>query len=80
MDNPVIPQHSHMQPQTRRKRGNKGVHDLNNASARTQTQDFWFDTMLGFMYQPHEPKSLSHWKEVGKPLILDYLNTKQRRL
>ena len=28
-----------------------------------------FDTMLGFMHQPDEPKSLSHWEEVGNPLI-----------
>ena len=27
-------------------------------------------TMLGFMHQPDEPKSLSCWKEVGNPLIL----------
>ena len=29
-----------------------------------------FDTMLGFMHQPDEPKSLSYWEEVGNPLIL----------
>jgi hypothetical protein len=29
-----------------------------------------FDTMLGFMHQPSEPKSLSDWEEVGNPLIL----------
>ena len=29
-----------------------------------------FDTMLGFMHQPSEPKSLSYWEEVGYPLIL----------
>ena len=29
-----------------------------------------FDTMLGFMHQPDEPKSLSSWEEVGNPLIL----------
>jgi hypothetical protein len=29
-----------------------------------------FDTMLGFMHQPNEPKSLSDWEEVGNPLIL----------
>jgi hypothetical protein len=28
------------------------------------------DTMLGFMHQPSEPKSLSYWEEVGSPLIL----------
>jgi len=25
--------------------------------------------MLGFMHQPDEPNSLSHWEEVGNPLI-----------
>jgi hypothetical protein len=29
-----------------------------------------FDTMLGFMHQPCEPKSLSDWEEEGNPLIL----------
>ena len=29
-----------------------------------------FDTILGFMHQPDEPKSLSSWEEVGNPLIL----------
>ena len=29
-----------------------------------------FDTMLGFMHQPSEPKSLRDWEEVGNPLIL----------
>ena len=29
-----------------------------------------FDTMLGFMHQLDEPKSLSSWEEVGNPLIL----------
>ena len=29
-----------------------------------------FDIMLGFMYQPNEPKSLSDWEEMDNPLIL----------
>ena len=29
-----------------------------------------FDTILGLMHQPDEPKSLSDWEEVGNPLIL----------
>ena len=59
---------THVQPHTRRKRGNKGAEDLNDASAMTRTWDLWHDTMLGFMHQPDELKSLSHWEEVGNPL------------
>jgi len=33
-----------------------------------------FDTMLCFMRQPDEPKSLSHWEEVGNPHILHNTN------
>jgi len=33
-----------------------------------ETSDF--DTMLGFIHQLDEPKSLSFWEEVGNPLIL----------
>ena len=27
-------------------------------------------SVLGFMHQPDEPKSLSYWEDVGNPLIL----------
>ena len=37
-----------------------------------------FDTMLGFMHQPDEPKSLSYWEEVGNPLILHNRNQSNR--
>ena len=37
---------------------------------RLELETSAFDTMLGFMHQPDEPKSLSSWKEVGNPLIL----------
>src|SRR6185503_12442193 len=37
---------------------------------RLELEIFGFDTMLGFMHQPDEPKSLSSWEEVGNPLIL----------
>ena len=37
---------------------------------RLELEIFGFDTMLGFMHQPDEPKSLSYWEEVGNPLIL----------
>jgi len=37
---------------------------------RLELETSGFDTMLGFMHQPDEPKSLSCWKEVGNPLIL----------
>ena len=59
---------THVQPHTRRKRGNKGAEDLNDASARLELETFGFDTMLVFMHQPDELKSLSRWEEVGNPL------------
>ena len=37
---------------------------------RLELETSSFDTMLGFMHQPNEPKSLSYWEEVGNPLIL----------
>ena len=37
---------------------------------RLELETSGFDTMLGFMHQPDEPKSLSSWEEVGNPLIL----------
>ena len=36
---------------------------------RLELETSGFDTMLGFMHQPDEPKSLSYWEEVGNPLI-----------
>ena len=36
---------------------------------RLELETSGFDTMLGFMHQPDEPKSLSSWEEVGNPLI-----------
>ena len=36
---------------------------------RLELETSGFDTMLDFMYQPDEPKSLSSWEEVGNPLI-----------
>ena len=41
---------------------------------RLEIETSGFDTMLGFMHQPDEPKSLSSWEEVGNPVILH--NTK----
>ena len=37
---------------------------------RLELETSGFDTMLGFMHQPDEPKSLSYWEEVGNSLIL----------
>ena len=37
---------------------------------RLELETSGFDTMLGFMHQPDEPKSLSYWEDVGNPLIL----------
>jgi hypothetical protein len=39
-----------------------------------ELENFSFDTMLSFMHQPDEPKSLSHWEEVGNPHILHNTN------
>ena len=41
---------------------------------RLELETSGFDTMLGFMHQPDEPKSLSSWEEVGNPLILHNKN------
>ena len=37
---------------------------------RLELETSGFDTMLGFMHQPDEPKSLSSWEEMGDLLIL----------
>jgi len=37
---------------------------------RLELETSAFDTMLGFIHQLDEPKSLSFWEEVGNPLIL----------
>ena len=37
---------------------------------RLKLETSGYDTMLGFMHQPDEPKGLNSWEEVGNPLIL----------
>jgi hypothetical protein len=40
------------------------------SSSKQRNQVTWPYTMLGFMHQPDESKSLSDWEEVGNPIIL----------
>ena len=37
--------------------------------SRLELETSGFHTMLGFMHQPDEPKSLSSWEEVGNPQL-----------
>ena len=74
VNNPLILHNTptHMQPeQGANVEIKKGAEDLKDVSTKTRTRDL---TMLGFMHQPDELKSLSYWEEVGNPLILHNKN------
>ena len=80
--NPLILHNTptHMQPeQGANVEIKKGAEDLKDVSTKTRTRDLWLDTMLGFMHQPNETKSLSSWQEVGNPLILHNININHAR-
>jgi hypothetical protein len=73
MGNPLILHNtpSHVQPeQGANVEIKKGAEDLKMPLPGLKLETSSSDTMLGFMHQPSEPKSLSDWEEVGNPLIL----------
>jgi hypothetical protein len=72
--NPLILHNTSTHVQPEQERGNKeGSGGLKRCLYQdSQLETSGFDTMLGFMHQASEPKSLSDWEEVDNPLILHH--------